>query len=186
MEDVRVCVLYKGNLEWSGNQYIAASVKPVPNVPGVISTASDYVYDEAEHGPILAQLLQGRRKHHGRRRKGEELIVELESEPDEEEEESSIEIEKDASSDESNNDTAVLEKEEMELEQELRKELGEENKEHDEVKNEEHRIKKQGGSYRMRQLSSEDIEGAIDDGELSMDGEQFQKLVSKERYDFDD
>ena len=177
--------MYKGNLEWSGNQYIAASVKPVANVPGVISTASDYVYDEAEHGPILAQLLQGK-KHDGRRKKEEELVVELENESNEEEE-FSIEIENDASSDESNNDTAVLEKEEMELEQELRKELGEENEKHDEVKNKEHdEVKKQGGSYGMRQLSSEDIEGAIDDGELSMDGEQFQKLVSKERYDFDD
>jgi len=182
MEDVRVRILYKGSLEWSGDQHIAASVTAVPDVPGIVSTASDYVYDEAEHGPVLAQLL------HGKKSGKSELVVELEDdspfleselESESESETGEEERESGSESEEEEDDTAVLEKEGMELENDLRKELGTEEDEKLETEEDE----KLGTEEGEEEYVNEEAAGAVDDGEFSMNGTELQKLVSKERYD---
>lgn len=72
LEDVRVRYFDqkkrrgRKDLVPSCDSHVAAQIATNPAVPGLVSVASDYVYDEKKHGPILASLLHGVKVDHGR------------------------------------------------------------------------------------------------------------------------
>lgn len=70
LEDVRVRYFDKkrGQKELvpTCDARIAAHIAINPAVAGLVSVASDYVYDEKKHGPILSSLLHGVKIDHRR------------------------------------------------------------------------------------------------------------------------
>lgn len=80
LEDVRVRYFDqkkrrgRKDLVPSCDSHVAAQIATNPAVAGLVSVASDYVYDEKKHGPILASLLHGVKVGHGRFTQEEETL----------------------------------------------------------------------------------------------------------------